>query len=108
MEIYLTVLFGIIGACIGSFLNVCIDRLPENKSLLGPPSHCDGCQRKLSVLDLIPIFSYLFLRGRCRTCGAKIPIRVFLVELGCGLLTAFLFWYKGLTLDFAFIAFYSY
>jgi prepilin signal peptidase PulO-like enzyme (type II secretory pathway) len=108
MEIYLTILFGIVGACIGSFLNVCIDRLPEDKSLLEPPSHCDGCQRKLSAPDLIPIFSFLFLKGRCRTCGSKIPVRVFLVELGCGLLTAFLFWDKGLTLNFAFIAFYSY
>jgi leader peptidase (prepilin peptidase)/N-methyltransferase len=108
MEIYLTVIFGILGAVIGSFLNVCIDRLPENKSLLGPPSHCDKCQRKLSILDLIPVFSYLFLRGCCRSCGAKIPFRVFLVELGCGLLTSFIFWFKGLSLDFAFISFYSY
>jgi leader peptidase (prepilin peptidase) / N-methyltransferase len=108
MEIFMIILFGIVGAVIGSFLNVCIDRLPENRSLVGPPSHCDACGRKLSVLDLIPVFSYLFLRGRCRTCGAKIPIRVFLVELGCGLLTAFLFWMKSPTLNFAFSAFYSY
>jgi leader peptidase (prepilin peptidase) / N-methyltransferase len=108
MEIVLVVIFGILGSAIGSFLNVCIDRLPENRSLLGPPSHCDGCQRKLGALDLIPVFSYLFLRGRCRTCGARIPLRVFLVELGCGLLTALLFWLKGLTLSFAFSALYSY
>jgi leader peptidase (prepilin peptidase)/N-methyltransferase len=108
MEILMIVMFGIIGACIGSFLNVVIDRLPEGKSLLSPPSHCDGCQRRLSVPDLIPVFSYLWLRGKCRTCGAKIPLRVLWVELGCGLLLAFLYWYKGLTLDFAVIALYSY
>ena len=86
----------------------CVDRLPAEKSLNYPPSHCDACQRRLSVLELIPIFSYIVLRGRCRSCGTKIPLRVLWVELGCGLLTAFLFWYKGLTLDFGVIAFYSY
>jgi leader peptidase (prepilin peptidase) / N-methyltransferase len=108
MEIGLIVIFGLLGACIGSFLNVCIDRLPANKSLNQPPSHCDACQRRLSALDLVPVFSYLALRGRCRSCGAKIPLRVLLVELGCGLYTAFLFWYKGLTPEFGFIALYSY
>jgi leader peptidase (prepilin peptidase) / N-methyltransferase len=108
MEIYLTVVFGIIGAAIGSFLNVCVDRLPANKSLVSPPSHCDGCGKRLSALELIPIFSYIVLRGRCRKCHTKIPLRVLWVELGTGLLTAFLFWYEGMTLDFAFIAFYSY
>jgi leader peptidase (prepilin peptidase) / N-methyltransferase len=108
MEIYLIVIFGLLGAAFGSFINVCVDRLPAGKSLNYPSSHCDACQKKLTVTDLIPVFSYLALRGRCRYCGAKIPLRVLWVELGCGLFTAFLFWYKGLTLDFAFIAFYSY
>jgi len=108
MEIYLTGVFGLLGAVIGSFLNVCIDRLPEGRSLLGPPSHCDACQKRLGFLDLIPVFSYLLLRGRCRYCGARIPIRNFLVETGCALLTAFLYHYKGLTLESGVIALYSY
>jgi leader peptidase (prepilin peptidase) / N-methyltransferase len=108
MEIYLMVIFGIMGAAFGSFINVCADRLPEGKSLSSPPSHCDGCQRRLSALELAPVFSYIFLRGRCRSCGARIPLRVLWVELGCGLFTAFLFWYKGLSADFAFIALFSY
>jgi leader peptidase (prepilin peptidase) / N-methyltransferase len=108
MEIYLTVIFGIMGAAIGSFLNVCVDRLPAGQSLAAPPSHCDACQRRLNFLDLFPIFSYILLRGRCRYCGAKIPLRVLWVELGCGLFTAFLFWNRGLTLEFAVIALYSY
>ena len=62
-----------------------------------PPSGCDACQHRLSWLDLFPVFSYLFLRGRCRYCQAKIPIRVFWVELGTGLLTALLFWHFGWT-----------
>jgi leader peptidase (prepilin peptidase) / N-methyltransferase len=108
MEIYLIIIFGLLGAAFGSFINVCADRLPAGKSLNYPPSHCDACQKKLSALELVPVFSYLALRGRCRHCQTKIPLRVMLVELGCGLFTAFLFWYKGWTWDFAFITLYSY
>jgi leader peptidase (prepilin peptidase) / N-methyltransferase len=107
MEIYLIVIVGILGAAIGSFINVCVDRIPAEKSLLAPPSHCDGCQRRLRAWELVPVFSYIFLRGRCQKCGAKIPIQVLLVELGCGLWTAFLMWDKGLTSDFAIAAFFS-
>ncbi len=108
MEIYWAVIFGLLGASIGSFINVCVDRLPANRSLNYPPSHCDSCQRRLSALDLVPVFSYLVLRGRCRYCGAKIPLRVLLVELGCGLFLALLFWFKGLTLEFGIVALYSF
>ena len=93
MEIFYIIVFGILGAAIGSFLNVVIDRLPAGKSLAYPPSSCDACQRRLSWPDLFPVFSYLILRGRCRYCRAKIPQRVFWVELGTGLLVAFLFWH---------------
>jgi len=78
----------ILGALVGSFLNVCIDRLPHDKSLLSPPSHCPHCERRLQPYELIPILSYLFLKGRCRTCRASIPVRIVLVEVG----TALLFW----------------
>jgi leader peptidase (prepilin peptidase)/N-methyltransferase len=108
MEIYLIVIFGLLGAAIGSFLNVCIDRLPANQSLVSPPSHCDACQRRLSPGELIPVFSYLFLRGRCRTCGARIPLQSLLVELGCGLLLAGLVRFKGLTVESGVIALYSF
>jgi leader peptidase (prepilin peptidase)/N-methyltransferase len=95
VEILFIIFFGILGTAIGSFLNVCIDRLPAGKSLAYPPSSCDACQHRISWFDNIPVFSYLFLRGRCRYCGAKIPQRVFWVELGTGLLVAFLYWYFG-------------
>ncbi len=95
MEILFIFFFGLLGICIGSFLNVCIDRLPAGKSLVYPPSGCDTCQHHLSWFDLFPVFSYIFLRGRCRYCQAKIPIRVLWVELGTGLLVAFLFWRFG-------------
>jgi leader peptidase (prepilin peptidase)/N-methyltransferase len=97
MEITYIVIFGILGAVIGSFLNVVIDRLPAGKSIAYPPSSCDACQHRLSWPDLFPVFSYLFLRGRCRYCKAKIPQRVFWVELGTGLLTSYLFYRFGWT-----------
>jgi leader peptidase (prepilin peptidase) / N-methyltransferase len=108
MDIYLTVVLGIFGAAVGSFLNVCVDRLPANQSLLSPPSHCDACKRRLSFWELFPVLSYLVLRGRCRTCGAGIPLRVLWVELGCGVLPALLYHFRGLTVESGIIALYSY
>ncbi|MFZ7131883.1 MAG: prepilin peptidase, partial [Eubacteriales bacterium] len=108
MEICLATIFGILGAVIGSFLNVCVDRLPASKSLIYPASHCDTCSRKLELQDLVPILSYLAVKGRCRSCRAKIPKRVFWVELGTGVFTALLFLYKGFSIEFAFIALFSY
>ena len=107
MEVILTVVFALFGSAIGSFLNVCIDRLPLGKSLLYPPSHCDACQHPLSPKDLIPVFSYLWLRRRCRYCQAPIPRRPFWVEVGSGLLFAFIYWHYGLSVEFAVIAFYG-
>jgi len=69
MMIYLYFFF--LGTAIGSFLNVLIDRLPKDKSIMGR-SHCDYCKRKLSAIDLIPIFSFLFLNGKCRKCKKKL------------------------------------
>jgi leader peptidase (prepilin peptidase)/N-methyltransferase len=91
-------LFGILGAVVGSFLNVCIDRLPTGMSIISsPPSHCPFCQKRIAVKDLIPVFSYLWLRGRCRYCQAQIPQRLLWVELGTGALFAFLYWHYGLS-----------
>lgn len=75
----------ITGLVIGSFLNVCIYRLPKNQSIISPPSHCPGCRRQLGVLQLIPVLSYLFQRGKCRYCGVKISPRYLLVELLTGM-----------------------
>jgi len=108
MEVISIVLFGLLGTAIGSFLNVCIDRIPAGKSLVYPPSHCDACGHRLSVKDLIPVFSYLWLRRHCRYCQAPIPWRLFWVELGSGLLLAFIYWRYGLSADFAITAAYCY
>jgi leader peptidase (prepilin peptidase)/N-methyltransferase len=83
----------IFGLLIGSFANVCIDRLPAGQSIVKPPSHCPSCNRRLSLLDLLPVFSYLFLKGKCRYCGVKIPVRLTLVEAGTGILFGYLYWH---------------
>jgi leader peptidase (prepilin peptidase)/N-methyltransferase len=75
------VLIFILGLFIGSFLNVLIYRIPRGESVVWPGSHCVQCGQALKPLDLIPVLSYLFLRGRCRYCGAKISLRYPLVEL---------------------------
>src|SRR5690348_2472797 len=78
-------IFFIYGAVIGSFLNVCIWRMPREESVVHPPSHCPGCDRRLQAMDLVPLLSQLFLRARCRYCKARISWRYFWVELLTGL-----------------------
>jgi leader peptidase (prepilin peptidase)/N-methyltransferase len=107
MTILLGAIFTLLGIAVGSFLNVCIDRLPLHTSLVSPPSHCDSCRRRLAWRDLIPLFSYLWLRGRCRYCGARIPIRVLLVELISGILFLAAFWQFGPSIQFAITVFWS-
>jgi leader peptidase (prepilin peptidase)/N-methyltransferase len=82
----------LLGACIGSFLNVCIYRLPLEKSLLWPDSRCGHCFQPIRWYDNIPLLSYWLLRGRCRTCGYRFSIRYFLIELFTGLCFAALFY----------------
>ncbi len=79
-------LFFVLGLIFGSFLNVCIYRIPRKESLLWPSSHCPTCNTRIRPLDNIPLISYVFLRGRCRACGAKISPRYPAVELLTGLL----------------------
>src|SRR5262249_47421956 len=71
----------ILGAVVGSFLNVCIYRMPLEKSILWPSSRCGHCLRPIRWYDNIPLISYWILRGRCRVCGASYSIRYFLIEL---------------------------
>jgi len=107
MTVTFIILSALFGLVVGSFLNVCIDRLPAKKSLAYPPSHCDACQKPLKIQDLIPVVSYLWLRGKCRYCGMKIPQRVLWVEVFSGAVFAFLFWRYGLSWEFPLTAFYS-
>jgi leader peptidase (prepilin peptidase)/N-methyltransferase len=78
------VLSAIFGLAVGSFLNVCIHRLPLRESLVFPSSRCPGCRTPLKPYDNIPVLSYLLLRGRCRSCGAPISVQYPIVELTSG------------------------
>ncbi|MBN2240838.1 MAG: prepilin peptidase [Dehalococcoidales bacterium] len=99
-------LFTILGLFIGSFLNVCIDRLPRGESIVFPPSYCESCNHKLSLPDLFPVFSYLFLRGKCRYCRGGIPLRIPIVEMVTAGLFGLLAWHSGLSLELAFFLVY--
>lgn len=90
------------GIIIGSFLNVCIYRIPRDQSIVYPSSHCCSCNISLKLLDLIPIFSYLFLKGKCRYCGAKISSRYPLLECLTGIIYSLLFLKYGLSPTFFF------
>src|SRR4051794_16413027 len=71
----------VLGATVGSFVNVAVSRLPYEKSLLWPGSRCDHCFQPVRLYDNLPLVSYWVLRGRCRTCGTRFSVRYFLVEL---------------------------
>ena len=82
---YLLVYTFVLGACIGSFLNVCIVRWPEERSILRPRSRCPRCGNQLTWIENIPIVSWLLLRGRCKCCEERISVMYPLVELTVGL-----------------------
>jgi len=90
----------VFGAAIGSFLNVCIFRLPAETSIVKPRSQCPYCQHPIRNRDNIPLISFILLRGKCRDCGGKISWRYPLVELITALLALLLFLKFGLTLSF--------
>ncbi len=77
--------FFVTGTMVGSFLNVCIHRMPRGESVVSPPSHCPHCRYSIPWYLNIPLLTWLYLRGRCRNCGAPIAARYFLVELLTGL-----------------------
>ncbi len=85
------------GTIWGSFYNVCIYRLPNNISIIFPPSHCPKCGHKLKWYDNIPLISYLLLRGRCRYCGSKISSRYPIIELITGLISVIILLKTGLS-----------
>ncbi len=90
----------LIGAVVGSFLNVCIHRMPKDKSIAFPPSHCPKCDKGIYWYDNIPILSYLVLLGRCRFCREKISLRYPAVELLTALVLMTLFIAFGMTPKF--------
>ena len=96
--------FFLYGLLFGSFLNVCIYRLPLNKSIVKPPSACPKCNYQIKWYENIPLFSYIFLNGKCKGCKEKISLRYPIIELLCGLIMMGLYYYFGLTFELAFVS----
>lgn len=94
-DVYIYTIIFILGTVIGSFLNVCIYRIPEKLSIVKPRSRCGSCGTTLKSMDLIPILSWLFLKGKCRYCGAKVSVRYLLVELLEGVLFMLVYTFFG-------------
>ncbi len=94
------ILLAIFGSVVGSFLNVCIFRIPADKSIILPASHCVNCHHPIKFYDNIPIISYLILRGRCRNCNIKISPVYPAVEFLTATLSVLLFLKYGLTLQY--------
>ena len=90
----------LLGLIFGSFLNVCIYRIPKNQSLSFPPSHCTSCNSKIKAYDLIPVLSYICLKGKCRSCSEKISLRYPVIELLTGVLFGALYIEYGLSFLF--------
>lgn len=87
----------VIGACFGSFLNVCISRWPADLSVISPRSRCPRCERQITAIDNIPLLSWVLLRGKCRGCGLPISIQYPLVELVVALIWLTCYLHYGLT-----------
>lgn len=85
----------VVGLLIGSFLNVVIHRVPNDLSIVSPPSHCPSCRTPISPFDNVPLLSYAWLRGRCRHCGVAIPARYPAVELSTGIVFLAIGWRFG-------------
>ena len=90
----------IFGTIIGSFLNVCIFRLPKKQSIISPSSYCPNCHKPIRFYHNIPVLSFLFLGGKCSNCGEPISSRYIVVELLAGLLSLALFLKFGLSLSY--------
>lgn len=103
IRIDINIIFGIyifiIGLLIGSFLNVCIYRIPKGESIAFPPSHCTSCNTRLKFFDLFPVLSYIFLKGKCRYCGEKISPRYAIIEMLTGLLFLGTYLSYGLSIE---------
>lgn len=99
MESIFPITIFIFGLLIGSFLNVCIYRIPRGESIAYPPSHCTSCGNNIMSYDLIPVISWIFLRGKCRSCGQKISARYALVELTTAILFLLTYFQYGLSIS---------
>ncbi len=105
---FLSIVAFVYGAVFGSFLNVCIFRIPKGKSLLYPGSSCPDCSSSIAFYDNIPIFSYIMLGGKCRKCSSHISFRYPSVELVTAFISLFLFRGFGLSAELLYFTVFSY
>ncbi len=99
VDIIFYIIIFLFGSVIGSFLNVCIYRIPEHEDIVKTRSHCMSCGGKLKWYDMFPLFSYLFLRGKCRFCGAKLSVQYPLIEAVNGILYVMIVCIHGVNID---------
>ncbi|MCB2292395.1 prepilin peptidase [Clostridium algoriphilum] len=99
MESIFPIYIFILGLLIGSFLNVCIYRIPKGENISYPPSHCTSCGNNIKFYDLIPVLSWIFLRGKCRKCGEKISSRYALIELATAILFLLTYFHYGISIN---------
>lgn len=101
VTIAMYILVFLFGITVGSFLNVCIYRIPKEESIVTAPSHCMNCGTRLRWYELIPVFSFLFLRGRCASCKSRISAQYPLIEAANGVLWLVVLWRLGPTAEAA-------
>lgn len=99
LEITLYIIIFVFGLVIGSFINVCICRIPRKESIVSKRSHCESCGYQLKWYDLIPVFSYLYLGGKCRNCKAKISVQHLVIEVLNGALYLLVFLVCGISVE---------
>lgn len=99
MDLYYELLLFFLGTLLGSFYTVVGERLPNGESIISPPSHCPNCKHRLRIIELIPIFSFLILGGKCYKCKSTIPVLSTLIELLTGCLFAIAYLKFGLTVN---------
>lgn len=100
MQVYYSIILFVIGSSLASFYCVVATRLPEGLSIIKPSSHCLNCHQKLKWYELIPILSYIFLKGRCRYCHSKIPLYEFITEISTGILFSLAYLYFNFSYSF--------
>jgi len=101
MESIFAIYIFILGLLIGSFLNVCIYRIPRGESISYPPSHCTSCGNNIKYYDLIPVLSWVILKGKCRNCDERISIRYALIEFGTAILFLLTYFQYGVSINLA-------
>lgn len=99
MEYVHIILFFVYGIIFGSFFNVVGLRVPKQESIISPPSHCTKCERDLAPFELIPVFSYMFLKGTCKECGSQIGPIYPIMELVTGILFALSYYLLGFGME---------